>query len=356
MTQRGIMLLSPYDLSVPGGVQGQVIAMAEELARRGRRVVVAAPGQGSVPALAGAGVEEVRRGRVRRFTANGSVAPISLSISASQAVRRRAEDERFIVHLHEPATPVFGWQLLASSELGLVATFHRSGVDSLYSLAGPLLSRRCRHLGASAAVSEAAAATAHSALGVSPEILFNGLNLDDIDTATPWTTNGPTVLFIGRDEPRKGRAVLLEAAAHLEPTVTIWLTGGAPRGWAQGPGARLEWLGIISEAEKNARLRGADVLCAPSLGGESFGIVLLEGLAGGAAVVASDIDGYRQALSGHGVLFEPGNSSALAAALAAALRGGGPDKAAGQAQALGGAMRSLVDSYEALYERAELGH
>ena len=355
MTKRGILLLSPYDLSVPGGVQGQVVAMAVELARRNRRVVVAAPGEGSDATLASQGIEELRVGRVHQFKANGSIAPITLSLAASQTVRRRAEAEGFLVHVHEPATPVLGWQSLASSKLALVATFHRSGVDPLYRIAGPVLARRCRRLAATAAVSHAAAATAHSTLGVSPEILFNGLNLDVIEQATPWASRGPTVFFIGRDEPRKGRSVLLDAATSLEARVTIWLTGVAPVGWTQGPGARLEWLGVISEEEKNARLQSADVLCAPSLGGESFGIVLLEGLAAGASVVASDIDGYRQALGGHGLLFEPGNAEALASGLEQALSGRGPDKVAGQAHAERWSIRSLMDSYEALYESAESG-
>lgn len=346
------MVLSPYDLSVPGGVQGQVIAMALELSRRGRTVLVASPGQGSDQELSAAGVAEVRIGRVRRFPANGSVAPLSLSFSASAAIRRRAVAQGLVVHLHEPVTPVFGWSCFGAHELAKVATFHRAGLDWLYRAAGPSLAPRARRLDAAVAVSPAAAATVKATLKIDCEVLFNGLDLAPLATATPWETTGPTVLFIGRDEPRKGRAVLLEAALLLDSAVTLWCTGVAPHGWVQGGGARVEWLGVISEEEKRRRLVAADVLCAPSLGGESFGIVLLEGLAAGCSVVASDIDGYRQALDGHGLLTPPRDPVQLAATITAALSGAGPDRTLGASHAQAWSMSSLMDRYEQLYEAA----
>ena len=131
----------------------------------------------------------------------------------------------------------------------------------------------------------------------------------------------PTILFVGRLEPRKGLAVLLDAMNELGPDVRLWVAGDGPEGpelrsrYAGDP--RIEWLGELDDEEKVARLRGADVFCAPSLGGESFGIVLLEAMAAGTAVVASNLDGYsRVARSGlEAELVPPGDAAALATSL-----------------------------------------
>jgi phosphatidylinositol alpha-mannosyltransferase len=112
------------------------------------------------------------------------------------------------------------------------------------------------------------------------------------------------------------------------------------------------FLGRLSEKEKHARLKAADVLCAPSLGGESFGIVLIEGLAARCTVVASDIDGYSQALSGHGLLVKPGSVAALSQGLRAALAGEGPDSEEGFSYAASWSIASLADAYEHAYDLA----
>ena len=349
------MLLSPYDLGVPGGVQGQVRAMALELQRRGRSVSVVAAGDGADPVLRGAGIQVTGFGNVLGVRANGSVAPISLSPAASRQAREFISSQpNCVVHLHEPVTPTLGWSTLRRYTGGMVGTFHRSGVDALYRATGPLLRRLVRHLDVSVAVSNAAASTARATLGIEPEVLFNGIDLEAAAAAKPWPTSGPTVLFLGRDEPRKGRQVLLEAARQLDSSVTIWLTGDPPDEASDG-GAALEWLGVIDEEEKLRRLRAADVLCAPSLGGESFGMVLLEGLAADCTVVASDIDGYRQALGGQGMLAPPSDPVALAATLRTALAQRATRSPwAGVDYARQWSMETLMDSYEAFYEQAAL--
>ena len=131
------------------------------------------------------------------------------------------------------------------------------------------------------------------------------------------------MLFLGRHEPRKGLHVLLDAFATLERPAVLWVAGDGPATEVQRrrhpESDRVHWLGVLSEEEVASRLAGADVLCAPSLQGESFGMVLLEGMAAGCTVVASDIEGYRMASGGHATLVPPGDAPALARALDAAL-------------------------------------
>jgi phosphatidylinositol alpha-mannosyltransferase len=176
------------------------------------------------------------------------------------------------------------------------------------------------------AVSEDARKMAAEALGGEYTMVFNGVEVDYFAKATPWPTDGPTIFFVGRHEPRKGLDVLLDALPQLPRDVRIWVGSDGPdtaRLHAKAAGdPRVEWLGRISEEEKAQRLRGADVFCAPSLRGESFGVVLLEAMAAGTAIVASNLPGYANvARAGRdGLLVEPGDTSALAAALVEVLQ------------------------------------
>jgi phosphatidylinositol alpha-mannosyltransferase len=193
------------------------------------------------------------------------------------------------------------------------------------------VARRLRdRIDVACAVSEAARLTAVEALGGQCDVLFNGVDTDEYAQAEPRPTRGrPTALFLGRHEDRKGLGVLLEAFVRIGGPSHLWIAGSGPRSaelrLRHPPSDRLTWLGLLSEPEKASAVAGADVLVAPSLGGESFGIVLLEGMAGRCAVVASDIDGYRQASGGHAELVAPGDPGALAVALSRALE----DAAAG---------------------------
>jgi phosphatidylinositol alpha-mannosyltransferase len=189
--------------------------------------------------------------------------------------------------------------------------------------------RLARRYAVRCAVSEAARSTAHQALGGHYELAFNGVEVDRYRDVTPWPADRPTVLFLGRHEERKGLAVLLSAFERFRSggwpdrnrsTPVLWVAGDGPetdalrRHHPESPD--LHWLGVISEEDKVRRLLAADVLCAPSLGGESFGMVLLEAMAARTAVVASDILGYRAAAGGHARLVPPGDEVALAEALA----------------------------------------
>ncbi|MGD0392637.1 MAG: glycosyltransferase family 4 protein [Acidimicrobiales bacterium] len=332
-----IALVCPYSLSRPGGVQGQVIGLARALEADGHHATVFAPLDDAKDAPTG--VDLVATGRSVSLPANGSVAPVSLSVrSAARALHALTSMSFDVVHVHEPFTPGLPYGLLVGRGVPpLVATFHRNGDSALYTLLGPVVRRLARRLAVRTAVSEAARATAWHALGGTYEVGFNGIEMDRYRDAVPWPTDRPTILFLGRHEERKGLRVLLEAfdrlaagpgaepygADHGRPL--LWIAGDGPHSESlrrEHPGSSdVVWLGVLPEDEKVRRLAAADVLCAPSLGGESFGMVLLEAMAARTPVVASDIDGYRSAADGCAVLVPPGDRPLLADALAGVLAG-----------------------------------
>jgi phosphatidyl-myo-inositol alpha-mannosyltransferase len=366
-----VALVCPYSLSRPGGVQGQVLGLARSLTARGHAVTVFAPTDG--PVTAPDGVALVPTGHSTSLRANGSVAPVSVSPAAARRGLAELRSGRpDVVHVHEPFAPGLPYALLASRDVPpMIATFHRSGGSVLYTLLRPLARRVAGRLGSRVAVSAAAASTARHALGGEYDILFNGIEVDRFAGVDPWPTTGPAVLFLGRHEGRKGLAVLLAAWDRLAE-VTPEGPGGRPVLWVAGDGPEtgalrvrhpesdtVRWLGVVDEDEKVRRLVAADVLAAPALGGESFGLVLLEGMAARAVVVASDIDGYRDAAGGRAVLVPPADPAALARALSGVLGGAlAPDDGSGDragwleaaaARADGWSMAALAEQYEQRY-------
>jgi phosphatidylinositol alpha-mannosyltransferase len=189
----------------------------------------------------------------------------------------------------------------------------------------PVLTPLLNRIDHAVAVSPDAAALVERYLGGTFEVLFNGVDVSAGDDAQLVRDTRPSILFIGRHEERKGLGVLLEAVESLEldPHLTpiCWIIGDGPESarlrQRHADPDRFRWLGRLSDTERDARLRRATVLAAPSLRGESFGIVLLEGMAAGAVVVASDIEGYRNvATDGRdALLVPPGNAAALAEAI-----------------------------------------
>jgi len=387
-----VALVCPYSLSRPGGVQGQVLGLARTLTARGNTVTVFAPVDG--PVIAPEGVELVATGHSTALRANGSVAPVSVSpAAAGRALADLRDGAPDVVHVHEPFAPGLPYALLVARRVPpVVATFHRSGGSVLYSLLRPVTRRLADRLAVRVAVSEAAATTARNALGGRYEVLFNGIEIDRFTGVEPWPTTGPTVLFLGRHEGRKGLAILLDAWSRLDVggcgsssgsgsasastsgsasdgRPVLWVAGDGPETAAQRErhpeSPTVRWLGVVDEVEKVRRLVAADALAAPALGGESFGLVLLEGMAARAVVVASDIDGYRDAAGGRAVLVPPGDPSALAAGLTAVLDGdlapgdGSGDRAgwldAGVERAQQWSMDTLAGRYESLYRRAMVG-
>ncbi len=366
-----VALLCPYSLSRPGGVQGQVLGLAVALTNAGHDAVVLAPcdGEVDVPGLAPGAV--VGLGRSVAVPANGSVAPVALSPGAAlRAVRAVRHGDFDVLHMHEPLAPGPGYACLVACDLPKVGTFHRSGRGTAYRLLGPLARVAAGRLAARCAVSSEAEATARGALGGTYEIIGNGIDLERFATARPCPTTGPTVLFVGRHEERKGLGVLLEAASQLDPgspasstPLTVWVVGDGPDTERlrrlHPPSSRLVWLGRVDDDELASRLAGAHALCAPSLGGESFGVVLLEAMAARTAVVASNLPGYAAVVHGHGVLVAPGDAAGLARALetvsadAAAGTGWCAPAAldAGVAHASQWSMPAVAAKYVSVYER-----
>ena len=330
-----VAIVCPYSLSRPGGVQGQVVGLARALDARGHQAAVFAPLDD--PRDAPGDVNLVVAGQSVSLPANGSVAPVSVSpLAVHRALGALRSGHFDVVHVHEPFSPGLPYGILAAGEMPpIVATFHRSGGSFFYSVLRPLTTSLARRrFAVRCAVSEAARQTAHAAVGGDYVVLFNGVEVDRYANAVPWPTDGPTVLFLGRHEERKGLRVLLGAFALLMgaklvgegsggdaavASPTLWVAGDGPdtdalrRLYPDSP--HIQWLGVLTEEDKLRRLAGADVLCAPSLGGESFGMVLLEAMAAGTPVVASDIPGYRDAAGGRARLVRPGDTSALSEAL-----------------------------------------
>lgn len=350
-------LVCPYSLTIPGGVQGQVLGLARELRSLGHDVRVIAPSDGAPP---DGGVTAV--GRSVPLATNGSVAPIAPDVPCALRTIRALRDEEFdVLHLHEPLTPgPTTTTMLFHQDTPMIGTFHRSGPSTAYKLLRPLVRWGTRRLALRCAVSRDALETAHDALGGEYDLLFNGIEIERFAKATPAPTDGPTILFVGRHEPRKGLGTLLAAMAQLPADVRLWVTSEGPETaelrQRYGSDRRIEWLGRVSDDEKASLLVGADVFCAPSLHGESFGVVLLEGMAARTPIVASDIDGYRRVArdGADALLVPPAEPNALAAALRRALAGG-PDidrlVASGEQRANEFAMALLAELYAERYER-----
>jgi phosphatidylinositol alpha-mannosyltransferase len=312
-----IGLVCPYSLTIPGGVQGQVLGLARALREEGHEVRVLGPCDGPPP---DAGVTPL--GRSVPTAANGSVAPIAPDPSAQLRTIRALRDEAFeVVHLHEPLAPGPTMTALLFGNAPLVGTFHAAGVSAAYRYLGPVVRRMARRLDHRCAVSPDAMALATSALPGDYELLFNGIEVDRFAMGAPHPVDAPTIFFLGRHEPRKGLDVLLEAIGELPADLRVWVGGDGPQTPELqarfGRDDRIEWLGRISDDERAARMRGCTVYCSPSVRGESFGMVLLEAMASGCALVASDLDGHRNvATDGVDALLSPvGDAAALAKVL-----------------------------------------
>ena len=353
-------IVSPYSLTVPGGVQAQVLGLARELRRRGHEARVLGPCDGPPPESF-----VTPLGDSLPLSANGSIAPIAPDPSAALRTLRVLADEQFdVIHLHEPLAPGPTSTALMVHSAPTVGTFHAAGTSASYRILRPALTRLIRRIDHKVVVSKDALALVRSHLGGDYEVLFNGVELDAIRSVEPWpreSNRAPgraTVFFCGRHEERKGLRVLVDAVVQGALDVDVWIGSDGPDTAeltaATTADDRFHWLGRVTDDEKFARLRAADVFCAPSLRGESFGVVLIEAMAAGTTVVASSLDGYRNVAT-HDVdalLVEPGDVAALSDALrhvttdhalAQRLRG------TGDARAEEFAMTSLTDRYVEIY-------
>jgi phosphatidyl-myo-inositol alpha-mannosyltransferase len=321
-----VALVCPYDLTVPGGVQSHVRHLAARLRTLGDEVVIVAPGRD--PGHLGVG-------RSVPVPFNGAVAPIAPGPVVAARTRRLLHRLRpDVVHVHEPMVPAVGLVAVLAATAPVVATFHAWSDDArLYRLAGPLGRRVMARVADAVAVSPAAAAYHAGALGVPSDaftVIPNGVEVARFAAAEPppglADPARPTLLFVGRLEPRKGLEPLLRAFARLKtdrPDLRLLVVGEGPERErcaalvAAEVAADVRFLGRVSDAELVGCHAAADLYVSPALGGESFGIVLLEAMAAGTPVVASDLPGYRSVVvdGSTGRLVPPGDPESLATAI-----------------------------------------
>lgn len=308
-----VAMVCPYAVDHFGGVQHQAVQLVEWLRDDGHEATLIAPGRSGGPD------GTVHLGSSINVPGNKAVSPISLNPLVYRQVHDAVEGAD-VVHVHEPLMPFVGWAGLATGPL--VATVHASPsqlFQAMYHRAGSAVRKAFSRVSVLTAVSEAAAGPLRSA-GLEPRVIPNG-----IDVAGYQRNNQPgSVLFVGRDDPRKGLDVLLEAwpavmGRHPGARLTVV-------GTTRPPQEGVRFLGVTSEADKRRALAEASVLVAPNLGGESFGIVLTEAMASGCAVVASRLDAFAKVAGDAARLFRVGDPEALAKALGSVLAN--PDEAA----------------------------
>ena len=314
----------------PGGVPEHVYHTGVELGRLGHdvRVVTTHFGPGQAPN------EErvIRIGRSVPVPANGSICPVAVDVRMRAKVRRMLLAERFdVLHLHEPLMPTLCLAVLAEAEAPMVGTFH-ANYDSTslgYKLFRPLLTRYIDRLDARIAVSAAAERTVADHFGGEYTVIPNGVDIERFSVAAPASLRDDgtfKILFVGRMEPRKGAKFLFRAMPRIlkeVPEARLVVVGSGPlSGYYRSHlpddvADRVAFAGRVSDEALASYYAGADVFCSPATGGESFGIVLIEAMAAGAAVVASDIAGYRDVVSdgATGLLVRRGDPDSIAAAI-----------------------------------------
>ncbi|MFO0585626.1 MAG: glycosyltransferase family 4 protein [Anaeromyxobacter sp.] len=327
-----VCIVTPYDLSRDGGVNRHAWSLAAALRTLDHEAEVLGPASGPVPegCIGLPGVVPV--------PANGSVARVGLLVSARRT-RQVLEAGGFdLIHIHEPIVPGPG-RFALRQPVPIVATFHANDDREL-----PLqtvlrrvisASGRLNRIDVGIAVSRAAKRFSRALYRGRTAVIPNGVDLSRFTAGGPVRSPvrllgpddpaAPRVLFVGRyGEQRKGFAVLLDAAARLLQrgrAIEVHVVGDGPeeRFAARARGLDVVFHGRVTDAELSEHYRTADVFCAPSLGGESFGMVLVEAMAAGCPVVASDLPGYAEAARGAALLAARGDAQALAAALERAL-------------------------------------
>lgn len=336
-------LVCPYDLSKPGGVQAQVMGLARGLREAGDEPTIIGPGLPD-------GVPGVDLGPTVSIPGNRSRVPLSADPRVRGLLRRSTESIE-LLHVHEPLMPMVSLAALRVS-LPVVATFHAApsamGVR-FYRLLGAGLGRVLGpNVRKVTAVSPTAAAPVASTIDVA--LVPNGVDVDafaaDVDRQTK------RVAFLGRDEKRKGLDVLLEAWPDVStavPDAELYVMG------AHRSREGITWRGPVDDASKVEGLGSSAIYVAPNLGGESFGVVLVEAMAAGAAVVASDLPSFRNVGAEAARYFETGNPRALAATLIELLES--PEAieelaAAGRARARRYDWETVVAEYRHVYQEA----
>lgn len=331
-----IAMVSPYDFAVPGGVNNHIVHLARSLESRGHRVHIIAPasdGRASAEGFINASASVIA------FPFAGSIARITLSPRLYRRIKGILQSGAYdVLHLHEPLTPALPLAVLRHRDLVphaiAVGTFHAyREVSRTYYYGKPLLRRFFKRLDGCIVVSEAARQYHMRYFPADYVVIPNGIDSmrfadPHLRPPEPFADGRPTVLFVGRLERRKGLRFLLEAFARIQercPEARLLVVGAFGKAEkapyvAQAWALRLRnvrFIGYVPDEELPRYYRAATVFCAPAIGMESFGIVLLEAMAAGVPVVATDIPGYNEVVE-HGVqgfLVPPEDPEALAEAL-----------------------------------------
>ncbi|MBE7365085.1 glycosyltransferase family 4 protein [Corynebacterium aurimucosum] len=315
-----IGIICPYSFDEPGGVQAHILDLATVFIEQGHHVEVLGPASTStqVPRF-------VRKGGwAVPITYNGSVARLSIGPHVRRNIKRFIREGNFdILHIHEPNSPSYSMAALAAARGPIVATYHASASSSVVlTLAKPFLRPYLEKIRGGIAVSEMARRWQVEQLGGDPVLIPNGVDTSVYARERACAEHKENdseieIVFLGRlDEPRKGLDILLEALTLLPEKVRVTVMGGGhPR---SVPG--VDFVGRVSDAEKAAILGRADIYVAPNIGGESFGIVLVEAMAAGCAVVASDLEAFAAVCNADseepaGALFRTGDATDLARVL-----------------------------------------
>jgi len=333
-----IALVSPYDFAYPGGVVNHITCLCNQLTMRGHDVRIIAPASKVVPDF---DRRFIPVGRPRPLPVSGSVARITLSPWLSRAVKRIYAQEKFdIVHLHEPFMPMLCTTFLRLSRAPTVGTFHASGGQSWYKLSwytystpfGKWLLRKwSRNLTGRIAVSPIALSFVSKYFHHDYTVIPNGIDAahfhPDVSPIPEYDDGRPNIVFVGRMEKRKGVNYLIKAFQVVKreiPDCRLIIVG---------PGTRLRkryeghvrkynikdvvFVGYASYDDLPRYYRTATVVCAPAIGWESFGIVLLEAMAVGKPLVASNIAGYASVINDgeDGMLVPRRNTRELSSAL-----------------------------------------
>ncbi len=328
-----IALVSPYDYAAPGGVVDHIRHLRSNFESLGHQVLVLTPS--SDPGVSAADSGVLTFGKVTSVPINDSIARITLSLRLHKRVREVLRRESFdVIHLHEPLFPFLPLTVLGCSETVNVGTFHAYShahmPNMAYHYGRRLVQRQVRKLHGRIAVSRCARDFVAQYFQGDYVVIPNGIQLDPEEAAQEraeqYCDERPNILFVGRIEKRKGLRYLLRAYPAIKQRVPgarlIVVGDGRLREAQREYASRFEpgdvvFTGYVPDAEKRRLLRTCQVFCAPSTGQESFGIVLLEAMAAGRPIVASDIPGYRDLVDHgrEGLLVPPKDSEALAEAV-----------------------------------------
>lgn len=373
-----IGMVCPYSFDEPGGVQIHAIDLCIELRKRGHEVSLIGPGKSAdgLPDFVELGGSSIP------IRYNGSVARLSFGPRTKKHLKQWIRDNQFdLLHIHEPNSPSYSMMAMAVAEGPIVATYHASASESkVLKMALPFLRPYLERIHGGIAVSEEARRWQVENLAGDPVLIPNGVETSVYRAAQPLAgldspgEHRPRLMFLGRfEEPRKGLQILLEAMPRIVaevPQVELIIAGGGDMDAlvervrvlglsatvGLGPSdAHVRVLGRVSDADKASALSASDVYVAPNTGGESFGIVLVEGMAAGAAVLASDIPAF-EAVGQHGAsarLFSNGSAADLADKAVGLLRDDAARNslvAAGSTRAVDFDWQTVTDQVEQVYD------